>query len=160
MNMDPSQNGRPALGDMLSRGLWSLESGHLCAAARRKTRLDDFGDPPVEPALSILTASLEEEADLHPLGRFLMSFHLQGLLEMRLRLADLWRRLSDAMASAAIQRPIFITGTPRSGSTFLHELIAEDPDNRAPRVWEVMFPIPKPGRNSRSPDPRIRKAAA
>jgi hypothetical protein len=160
MNMDPSRNGRPALGDILSRGLWNLEPGHLCAVARRKTRLDEFGDPPIEPALPILTASLEEEADLRPLGRFLMFFHLQGLLETRLRLADLWRGQSEAMASVAIQRPIFITGTPRSGSTFLHELLAEDPDNRAPRVWEVMFPIPKRGRNSGSPDPRIRKAAA
>jgi hypothetical protein len=30
---------------------------------------------------------------------------------------------------------------PRSGSMFLHELLAEDPENRVPRVWEVMFPV-------------------
>jgi hypothetical protein len=24
----------------------------------------------------------------------------------------------------------------------LHELLAEDPENRVPRVWEVMFPVP------------------
>jgi hypothetical protein len=137
-----------------------LEAENLCAAARRKTRLDDFGDPPLEPALSILTNSLEEEANLHPLGRFLMRVHLQGLLEMRLRLAELWRKRAGHLSALPVQRPIFITGTPRSGSTFLHELLAEDPANRAPRVWEVMFPMPNPGHAGRTPDPRIKKAAA
>ena len=49
---------------------------------------------------------------------------------------------------------------PRTGSTFLHELLAEDPGNRAPRIWEVMFPLPVPGLRNRKTDPRVRKAAA
>jgi hypothetical protein len=147
------------LGDALGRKLWPLDAGSLVAAARRRTGLEDFGDPPLEPALSILGDSLEQEADLHPLGRFLMRVHLQDLLETRLRLADLWRARQEEMAAARVCRPIFITGMPRSGSTYLHELLAEDPDNRAPRVWEVMFPIPPRGRRQ-VPDPRIRKAAA
>jgi Sulfotransferase family len=87
--------------------------------------LKDLGDPPVEPALSILVNSLEHQADLHPLGRFLMRIHLLELLETRLRLVGLWTRRSEALAVSPVQRPIFITGMPRSGSTFLHELLAE-----------------------------------
>lgn len=127
------------LGDRLSRRLWLLQSEALCAEARRRTSLEDFGDPPIEPALSILVNSLELEADLHPLGRFLMRVHLRELLETRLRLAHTW---SGQLEAAVIERPVFITGMPRSGSTFLHKLLAQDPDNRAPRVWEVMFPLP------------------
>ena len=41
-----------------------------------------------------------------------------------------------------IERPIFITGLPRSGTTFLHRLLLEDPDNRAPRVWQTIYPYP------------------
>jgi hypothetical protein len=41
-----------------------------------------------------------------------------------------------------VRQPIFITGMPRSGSTFLHELLAQDNAIRAPRIWEVMFPLP------------------
>jgi hypothetical protein len=137
-----------------------LDAGQLCEAARRRTGLTDFGEPQLEPALSILANSLEQEADLHPLGRFLMRMHLQGLMETRLRLVDLWRRRRAALATTQVKRPIFITGMPRSGSTFLHELLAEDPANRAPRVWEVMFPIPKYAARSDTPDPRIRQAAA
>ena len=74
-----------SLGDGLSRRLWLLQSEALRAEARRRTGLEDFGDPPIEPALSILANSLELQADLHPVGRFLMWVHLRELLETRLR---------------------------------------------------------------------------
>ena len=60
----------------------------LCEEARRRTRLEDFGEPPVEPALSILVNSLELEADLHSVGRFLIRVHLRELLETRFRLTQ------------------------------------------------------------------------
>ena len=148
------------LSDRLSRRLWSLQSEELCSEAKRRTGLEDFGDPPIEPALSILVNSLELPADLHPLGRFLMRVHLLDLLETRLRLVQAWSKRSEALAATPIQRPIFITGMPRSGSTFLHELLAEDPENRVPRVWEVMFPLPVRNRARCEIDPRVRKAEA
>jgi len=148
------------LGDRLSRRLWLLQSETLCAEARRRTRLEDFGDPPIEPALSILANSLELEADLHPLGRFFIRVHLRELLETRLRLAQAWSGRSEILDASAIERPIFITGMPRSGSTFLHELLAEDPENRAPRVWEVMFPFPTESERPKKVDPCVRKAEA
>ena len=162
----PELPGRRSLGgfttlrDGLSRRLWPLESEALCAMARRRTGLVDFGDPPIEPALSTLVNSLELEADLHPLGRFLIRAHLCGLLETRLRLIQAWSGQSKTLDASLIRRPIFITGMPRSGSTFLHELMAEDPENRAPRVWEVMFPIPDQKSSRGEVDPRVRKAEA
>jgi hypothetical protein len=149
-----------AWGDTLSRRLWLLESQRLSAEARRRTQLEDFGTPAIEPALSVLTRSLETEADLTPLGRFLMRMHLRGLLETRLRLTAAWRGQPEAAEDSPIRRPLFITGMPRSGSTFLHELLTADPENRAPRVWEVMFPLPAPAPEHFGRDSRIRKAAA
>ncbi len=71
-----------------------------------------------------------------------MQTHLLDLLKTRLRLVDAWKRQPpEDVESFPIARPIFITGMPRSGSTFLHELLAADPDLRAPRVWEVMLPV-------------------
>jgi Sulfotransferase family len=127
-----------------SRRLWHLDGQKLCAEAQRRTGLADFGDPPLQPALSILLKSLEQEADLHPLGRMLMRIHLCDLLETRLRLAEAWKGKREALETRAIEKPVFVVGTPRSGSTFLHELLAEDPGHRAPRVWEVMFPVGAP----------------
>ena len=156
----PGRAIRGSWGDDLSRRCWFLESSGLRAEAERRTRLHDFGEPSVEPALSILANSLEEEAELHPLGRFLMRTHLRGLLETRLRLAEFWRGTPESLRSGPIERPIFITGMPRSGSTFLHELLAEDPEHRVPRVWEVMFPVPMRTGVAPGQDPRIRRAAA
>ena len=70
--------GWKALGDHISRRLWLLESASLCAEARRRTRMEDFGDPPIEPVLTVLANSLETEADLHPHGRFLMRVHCES----------------------------------------------------------------------------------
>jgi Sulfotransferase family len=155
-----SAPGRKTLGDSISRRLWLLQSETLCSEARRRTRLQDFGDPPLDPALGVLVNSLEFEADLHPLGRFIMRAHLRDLLETRLRLTQAWSQRSKDLDSMVIDRPIFITGMPRSGSTFLHELLAEDPQNRAPLVWEVMFPLAPQKIRPNGADPRIGKAEA
>jgi hypothetical protein len=115
-----------SLGDGLSRRLWLLQSEALLAEARRRTGLEDFGDPPIEPALSILVNSLELEADLHPLGWFLMRVHLRELLETRLRLAQRaggWKRRSfNGLFSLPGYRevvPLFCTNcwrkTPKTG---------------------------------------------
>ena len=149
-----------SLASGLGSRIWPLAVEVLCAEARKRTGLKDFGEPSLEPAVSVLLNSLETEANLRPLGRFLIRTHLRSLLETRLRLAEVWRRQSEVLESTPIARPIFITGMPRSGSTFLHELLAEDPGNRVPRVWELMFPVAdaEPRRGGR--DPRVRKAAA
>ncbi len=40
----------------------------------------------------------------------------------------------------AIDRPIFIIGNPRSGTTFLHRLLLGAGDMAALELWEMMFP--------------------
>src|ERR1051325_1211244 len=150
---------RPAwknLGDKISERLWFLDGKVFTAKARQRTGLENFGEPLVERPLNILADSLEREADLHPLGRLLMRIHLQSLLETRLQLNEEWRKKPRLMEQP-VRGPLFVTGMPRSGSTFLHELLAQDPANRVPRVWEVMFPVPV-ARSARS-DPRPRMAA-
>jgi len=149
-----------AVSDHWGRRLWPFDVEALYAKARRSTGLEDFGAPPIEPAMSVLADSLEREAALHRVGCFLMRTHLLDLLKTHLRLVDAWKRQSqEDVESSPIARPIFITGTPRSGSTFLHELLAAEPALRAPRVWEVMFPVTanEPDRGWR--DRRVRNAA-
>jgi hypothetical protein len=55
-----------------------------------------------------------------------------------------------------IKRPLFITGLPRTGTTILYELIAQDPSFRSPASWEVTKPIPPPKEKSYASDKRIR----
>src|SRR5512138_503873 len=157
LNLAPNDTSCLDISTAVGRRLLPLDVAALIAAARRRTGLTEFGDPPVEQALLALVTSLEREARLHSLGRFLMRVHLKGLLETRLRLTAAWQRRSGTLERTCIERPVFIVGMPRSGSTFLHELIAELAGFRAPRVWEVMFPLDSGGPPRQDAQKRIRK---
>ncbi len=115
----------------------------LVAAARRRARLEEFGDWPVDEALERLLNAYEREADLTTLGRITVRELLVSLLENLLYLEQ------ERQASADIERqtigaPVFIIGLPRTGTTLLHGLIAQDPATRTPLTWEVMFPAGYP----------------
>jgi hypothetical protein len=132
----------------------SLEEKTLLEKACRQARLADFGDESFREPFRVLLQSYEAEAALTFIGRICVQSDLLRLLGNRLRLvAD--RRRYPAIAEEVIRGPIFITGLPRSGTTFLHALLAQDPAHRAPRVWEVMHPSPPPQKASYNADPRI-----
>ena len=63
-----------------------------------------------------------------------------------------------AIAQEKIVQPVFIIGLPRTGTTILHDILAQDPANRAPMTWEVMFPSPPPQRATSETDPRIARS--
>jgi hypothetical protein len=65
------------------------------------------------------------------------------------------RKLYPEIARQEIVKPIFIIGFPRTGTTILHDILAQDPANRAPLTWEVMFPSPPSQTATFETDPRI-----
>ncbi|MDA8428129.1 MAG: sulfotransferase [Geobacteraceae bacterium] len=138
-------NGRPFV---------SLAEADLLEQSRRQTGLDDFGDDPFREPLGILLDSCEKDADLNLVGRFCVRSEITRMLSNRLHMVADRKRHPEILAEK-IQRPLFITGLPRSGTTFLHTLLAQDPRCRAPRVWEVMQPSPPPVRDTYDSDPRI-----
>jgi hypothetical protein len=73
-----------------------------------------------------------------------MQRQIQRLLTTRLGLA-LDRQRNRKISEEKIERPIFVIGFPRSGTTLLHSLLAEDPEALAPRSWHVYSPSPPPG---------------
>jgi hypothetical protein len=110
----------------------------------KATGLDDkaFSDPHLVEALGALTSSLREEASLSPFGRLAVRWDLKRMLSTLLILADTERE-DPGILTRPLAPPIFIAGLPRSGTTFLHGLLAEDPLNRAPRIWEAIYPHPE-----------------
>jgi hypothetical protein len=116
----------------------------LIAAAAKATCLDakPLADPCLIEALGALTSSLKAEARLTPLGRLAARWDLKRMLSTLLILADAERE-DPAIPTRPLAPPIFIAGLPRSGTTFLHGLLAEDPANRAPRIWESIYPYPR-----------------
>jgi hypothetical protein len=67
---------------------------------------------------------------------------------------------ADGVASAPVPAedatgPLFVIGFGRTGSTFLHNLLALDPAARAPQLWELWYPSPPPKPESYADDRRI-----
>ena len=53
-------------------------------------------------------------------------------------------------------RPIIITGLFRTGTTYLHNVLAADPESRAARTWELAHPVGRRyGLLTRLDDPRL-----
>ncbi|MGH7289225.1 MAG: sulfotransferase family protein [Myxococcota bacterium] len=134
-----------------------LEADELLDEAMARSGLSDFGDGAFQEPYRIFVRALNEEAQLHALGRLIARSDLLNWLENRLALSD-WRKRHPGIAAEAIERPIFITGLPRSGTSILHELLAQDPAHRAPLHWEVRHPCPPPDAAARESDPRIERA--
>jgi hypothetical protein len=136
----------------------SLEEASLIAAARRESRLRDFADESFRGPLRQLLASLEEEAQLHPLGRLLLRQSLVRALVNRLRLEDLCRR-HLAIGELPVREPVFVLGLQRTGTTLLHRLLTCEPALRPLLSWEALNPAPFPGSPARGGrDPRMRPA--
>jgi hypothetical protein len=148
-----------AVGDAAARRLVRLDAASLEAAARRRTGLEDLGDPGYREPLALLLDSLEREAGLSALGRALTRAHLIQLLASRLRLEALIRRHPE-IERERIERPIVIAGLPRTGTTHLFNLLAQDAGLRWLPYWESLEPIPAPNEPLAADgrDPRIGRA--
>src|SRR6266700_899511 len=57
-----------------------------------------------------------------------------------------------------VDAPVLVVGTGRSGTSLLHELLAQDPAHRVARTWELLHPCPPPERATYATDPRIAAA--
>lgn len=133
-----------------------LRAEALLERAARRSGSDDFGDPAFLEPLGVLAASLEREGALTTLGRITVRSDLLRLLENRLRMVDTCKRHPEILAGE-VPAPLFVVGLPRTGTSILHELLAQDPANRTPMTWEVMHPWPPPERVSFETDPRIER---
>lgn len=128
-------------------------------ASRRTGGLTDLGDGPYVEPLALVLESLRTEADLNGLGAFIARERM--LLHTVNRLNYVNDRANDpAIAAQEIVKPVFIIGMPRTGTTILHDILAQDPANRAPLTWETMFPSPPPRAETFTTDPRIAACAA
>jgi hypothetical protein len=131
-----------------------LDEATLVARATRETGLADFGDDRFRVPLRRLLDAFEREAALTVLGRLIARTDVVRLLANRLRMVDAHAR-NPEIGDAEIRAPIFVVGLPRTGTSILHELLAQDPANRVPMTWEVMHPWPAPERATYETDPRI-----
>ncbi len=110
-----------------------------------------FSDPSFIEPLRRLLAAYQNEADLSLFGWFAVRWDISRCLVNLLRLDEEEERSPDILR-IPVKSPVFVTGMPRSGTTFFHMLLAQDPGNRVPLCWQTIYPYPR--RDAASPDSR------
>ena len=145
------------VGPVLAPRWPSLDPDRIVRAAARAAKSDQFGDESFRDALPVLFDAVAGEADLNWLGRLMCRQSLLGFLQNRFSVYR-HRAAHPELAGVPIERPIFIVGFPRTGTTILFNLLAQDPANRVPLGWEVQFPDPPPQSAAFTTDPRIDEA--
>lgn len=137
--------------------LVSLDATSVLTTASDLTGLDDFGDGRWREGLTVFLQALESEADLTLLGRIMVRNDivraLVNRLEVRATLAA-----HPEIANERVAAPLLVVGTGRSGTSLLHELLAQVPGHRVAQTWELLHPCPPPERATYASDPRIAAA--
>lgn len=124
----------------------------LRASATKLTGLADFGTDDYIEGFEVLLESFAKDAALTPQGSKAHRGFLRGALAARLRSEAAWQRHPEH-AGVPIERPIFVTGLPRTGTTALHRLLTADPGHQGLELWLTEVPQPRPPRESWNEDP-------
>lgn len=139
-----------------------LNADKLLAAAKAATGLtalnDEtcWGDDTLPERFKLAVAQIQS-AGMNEDGQQKAADICHWLLTSRLQFfAD---HKTYSIDQEKIERPLFATGEPRSGTTLLHALLSVDPNAQALRFWEVMYPSPPPGL-AKADDPRRARADA
>jgi hypothetical protein len=119
-----------------------LDAAEMLQRAQTETGLTDYGDPTL-PARFGMAVELLAGTGMDADGRQQAAQVCHWLLTSRLEFFSDRRR--HPVADEVVERPMFVTGEPRSGTTLMHALMSVDPEARALRFWEVMYPSPPPG---------------
>ena len=133
----------------------------LCVEAIEAAGHSDFGadDDNFREALGVLLDSYGGEADLTRLGATMTRHNLRSGLVARLLSEAAWKRY-PAHVDVTVDRPIFVTGLPRTGTTALHRLLGADPAHQGLELWLAEYPQPRPPREEWDSFPEYRQLQA
>ena len=116
-----------------------IDGDRLLERVERRSGLD-WGDRWFLEPYRVLTQAMNNEAELHPLGRIIMSVSLDLFLQNRIRLNHAVQTHPEQIAPP-LERPLYVIGLPRTGTTLLYNLLCQDPQCRPLMGWESLYPI-------------------
>ena len=102
----------------------------------------DLGDPRWQERFEALATAIDA-TDMHVVGRLITKQELLRSLRARLLLTAAIDA-APAITQRPVTAPVVVTGPARSGTTILFELLALDPDLRAPTAAEALHPVALP----------------
>ncbi|MFA7602058.1 MAG: sulfotransferase [Novosphingobium sp.] len=129
----------------------------VLGAARARSGLEDIGDRAVLDGLERLLRAYETEARFTPQGAAMAYDELVTYLVVRMKVED-WLKKHPDLLHAPIDKPLFVFGLPRTGTTLAINLLAADPARRAFLRWEAYEPVPPPMPDELHAGPRYEAA--
>jgi len=142
--------------DWLGLPLTRLDADKILRTARRSTGLTDWGSDDFQEPMRRLLSSAQDKP-LTGIARFSTHQICVKAVQNRLWAEDYIRRHPE-VEDVRIDRPVFILGFPRTGTTLLQNLMSQTQTLRPLRFWELASPVPTPA--SREADLRTRRARA
>jgi len=125
-----------------------LDAANIIAEGEATTGITD-AEPQLHANLRVLVDSLNKDGRHSAEGRESCRLALLRVVKDRL-MAQKWLRDFPAIAEEAIREPVFLTGLPRSGTTYFQYLFDHDRRFRLIRTWEAIMPFPPPGHDPES----------
>lgn len=115
----------------------------IIAAAKAQTGLGEYGDPAILEGLQRLLDSYAGEARFTERGSQMAHADLVTYMGLRMKIED-WLARHPELLDAPIEKPLFVFGLPRTGTTLLINLLHADPARRSFLRWEAYDPVPPP----------------
>lgn len=134
-----------------------VEVDRVVDAAGRGAGVTDPDPEPFGSNLERLVSSINEEARLHDAGVTATTAMLTQALQKRLEISH-WAQEHSEIAAEPIAAPLFLTGLPRSGTTYFQYLFDRDTSMRQLRTWEGDHPCPPPGQDPESARRRLEES--
>ncbi|WP_109509178.1 sulfotransferase family protein [Nocardioides speluncae] len=131
----------------------------IVTLATEATGLTDFGDDDFREGLEVLISSFDREARLTPQGRKIARTLMRKALGARAISEAAFARHPEH-ESVSIERPIFVCGLTRTGSTALHRLLSADPSHQGIETWLAEAPQPRPARDDWPANPDFQRSQA
>lgn len=120
-----------------------MRPDELVSEACTETGLGDFGRDDFREGLAVYCESVTAEAKLNDLGVMAVRHNIVTSLANRLQVVD-WATRHPDVLDQRIDAPLIVIGMFRAGTTFLSNLLDQDPANRSLLRWESRDCVPPP----------------
>jgi hypothetical protein len=121
-----------------------LNAAEIVGEAEAQVGIADADAPQLMRNLEALVQSINADARMPPFGEEITAKGLVARTADRLEGLK-WLRDHPEIADEIVERPVFLTGLPRSGTTAFQYLFDRDSRFRLVRTWEGITPFPPPG---------------
>ena len=144
--------------DRVGLEICDLSFDGIVANSERRVRSSDWGSDDYLERLRFAIESVETDSRLTTIGRIGASVLYNWHSANRLRIVDYVKRRPH-IRDIKLEKPIFIVGWYRTGTTNLHNLLSLDPNYRVPRCWELCYPLPQHPHAEKDRRQRIRRTS-